>query len=113
MHGLTGNRKTTWTHKATKTFWPEKLLPTDLPKARILSFGYNAGVVGVLASANTLRDHGNDLAAELSNTRERDDTVSPALHLDRWKRLTLQNNRPIIFVVHSLGGLVIEQVSLN
>ncbi len=79
VHGLTGNRKSTWTHKGvTKTFWPEKLLPGDLPKARIFTFGYNASVAGVLESANTLRDHGNDLATQLSNKRERDGTVSNA-----------------------------------
>jgi hypothetical protein len=75
---LTGNLKSTWTYKETKVFWPEKLLPDDLPRARIMTFGYNAAVVKVLESANTLRDHGNDLATKLANKRERDGTVRSA-----------------------------------
>jgi hypothetical protein len=41
--------------------WAERLLPTDLPQARILTFGYGADIVRVLktASSTIVRDHGN------------------------------------------------------
>jgi protein SERAC1 len=78
VHGLTGNRETTWTHKQTKTFWPQNLLGVDLPNARILTFGYDADVMGVLkiAGSNTLRNHGKSLANELALRRMRSSSVS-------------------------------------
>jgi len=97
VHGLTGNRETTWTHKKTRTFWPLDLLPNDLPNARILTFGYDADVIRVLdaASSNSLRDHGKSLAHELGMNKKRAGAI----------------DRPTFFVAHSLGGLVCEQVN--
>lgn len=78
VHGLTGNRETTWTHKESKTFWPQTLLARDLPNARILTFGYDADIVGALkpAGSNTLRDHGKSLANDIALRRMRSRTVS-------------------------------------
>jgi hypothetical protein len=81
VHGLTGNRETTWTHKQSKTFWPQTLLAHDLPNARILTFGYDADIVGVLntAGSNTLRDHGKSLTNDVALRRIRSRTVSHIL----------------------------------
>ena len=78
VHGLTGNRETTWTHKQTKTFWPQTLLGRDLANARILTFGYDADIIGVLktAGSNTLRDHGKSLANDLALRRMKSRSVS-------------------------------------
>jgi protein SERAC1 len=77
VHGLTGNRETTWTHNQSKTFWPQTLLAPDLPNARILTFGYDADIVGALntAGSNTLRDHGKSLANDVALRRMRSRTV--------------------------------------
>ncbi|KAJ5835667.1 hypothetical protein N7447_001693 [Penicillium robsamsonii] len=98
VHGLTGNRETTWTFKPTRQFWPQKFLPEDLPNAHIITFGYDGDIVGALkvAGSNTLRDHGKTLAHELAVSRKR----------------SRSNHRPLIFVAHSLGGLVTEQALL-
>ncbi|KGO77204.1 hypothetical protein PITC_023280 [Penicillium italicum] len=98
VHGLTGNRETTWTHGSTKKFWPQDFLPKDLPTARIMTFGYDTDVIGALrvASSNTLRDHGKALADELAV----------------WRKMSRSNRRPLIFVAHGLGGLVTEQALL-
>jgi protein SERAC1 len=95
VHGLRGNRRDTWTHE-NKVFWPEEILPKDLPTARIMTFGYDADVVGITktAGSNTLRDHGKSLANALAMRRARSNST----------------DRPLIFVAHSLGGLVVEQV---
>lgn len=95
VHGLTGNRQNTWTHKD-GVFWPGDLLPQDLPTARIMTFGYDADVVSIVktAGSNTLRDHGKSLANDLAFRRARSNSAM----------------RPLIFVAHSLGGLVVEQV---
>lgn len=91
---MTGNRETTWTHK-NGTFWPG-LLGEDITNARIMTFGYDADIVRLwdMAGGNNLRSHGKDLAFDLSNLR------------------TNCEQRPIIFVAHSLGGLVCEQALL-
>lgn len=94
IHGLTGNRETTWTHK-NGTFWPS-LLGDDIENARVMTFGYDADVVRLwgTAGSNNLRNDGKDLAFDVSNLR------------------TDCEERPIIFVAHSLGGLVCEQALL-
>ncbi|KAJ6092418.1 hypothetical protein N7467_004387 [Penicillium canescens] len=79
-------------------FWPQHFLPKDLPTARIMTFGYDADIIGALkvAGSNTLRDHGKTLAHELAVSRKR----------------SKSNHRPLIFVAHSLGSLVTEQALL-
>lgn len=71
VHGLTGNRESTWTHKSSKTFWPQTLLPVDLPNIRIFTFGYDADIIRALdtAGSETLRDHGKSLAFDLAMRR--------------------------------------------
>ncbi len=77
VHGLTGNRANTWSHKESQTLWPKDLLAKDLETARIVTFGYDADIVNALdtASSNTLRDHGNSLALTLARWRVRTKSV--------------------------------------
>lgn len=98
VHGLTGNRETTWTDKSASVFWPAHLLHADIPNTRIVTFGYDADVVHFwgAASQNQVRNHALNLMNALSQLRERSET----------------EKRPIIFVVHSLGGLIFEDAML-
>ncbi|KAK4141525.1 vegetative incompatibility protein HET-E-1 [Dichotomopilus funicola] len=97
VHGLTGDRESTWTAEGQSTPWPKTLLPPKLEKARILTYGYDAYIVrkGV-ASSNRLIDHATNLLNDLTTDRACCNAPS----------------RPIIFVVHSLGGLVCKQAIL-
>lgn len=67
----------------------------DLPQARIITYGYDADVVHLTREAglNTVRDHATNLILDLSNLRGGHHQAT---------------GRPIIFVVHSLGGLVCQ-----
>jgi pimeloyl-ACP methyl ester carboxylesterase len=87
----------TWTNSSNQN-WAKSFLPLDFPQARIMTYGYDADVVRFWtnASTNRLRDHGKSLATSLSDRRGTEDT----------------EYRPIIFIVHSLGGLVCEQAFL-
>ena len=89
MHGLTGNRETTWTHKDTKVFWPYTLLAYDLPNVRILTSGYDVDIVRALdtAGSETLRDHGKSLANDLALRRMRSRSVCPFRYVKRRKAL--------------------------
>ncbi|KAK3489876.1 hypothetical protein B0T13DRAFT_490789 [Neurospora crassa] len=110
VHGFTGHPKSTWTLEAAKVqqrtraggqhgcdvFWPQDLLPTTVPSARILTYGYDTRirhfVLGQI-SKNSVPDHGRDFI----NT------------LEAWRRSWDEASRPLIFVAHSLGGLVVRE----
>ncbi|RYP12927.1 hypothetical protein DL765_007097 [Monosporascus sp. GIB2] len=99
--GLGGHPIETWQHEATaksktksKTLWPRDLLPGHIRDIRVWSFNYNCTIKGS-ASIGGIRDHANSLLRELFN-KEKEEEVNKA-------------PTPIVFVGHSLGGLVIKQ----
>ena len=77
IHGLTGDRESTWTAKGAAACWPESLLVNDLPQARIIMYGYDADVVNFwsMASQNTIGDHGQKFLTSLANLRDSTNTV--------------------------------------
>lgn len=77
IHGLKGDREKTWTAPGSIEPWPKTLLPTKLPTARILTFGYDAHVVdwhGVV-SRNRIGDHAWNLLTALARYRDEDGVV--------------------------------------
>ncbi|KAI0975133.1 hypothetical protein F4678DRAFT_419393 [Xylaria arbuscula] len=99
VHGLTGDREKTWTADTAHDPWVKSFLPTVILTARILSFGYDADILHFLkpAGQNSIGMHAADLVAHLAYQRDTTDS----------------SNRPIIFVAHSLGGLVCEDALLS
>ncbi|MCJ1405012.1 hypothetical protein MMC11_008238 [Xylographa trunciseda] len=124
VHGLTGHPKRTWSWSEEQTvnhslrskfkrlhlsstasvptrkesrsvFWPQELLKHTLPNARILTYGYDSLIghrLGQPVSTNTILDVGQNLLVSLAAQRR------------------LQPSRPIIFVAHSLGGILVKEV---
>ena len=94
VHGLTGNAYSTWLHKGTGVHWPSQLLQQDLLDVRILSFGYDADIANLRgpASLSRLSNHSENMVGDLVRKREDTNTES----------------RRIIFIAHSLGGLLTE-----
>jgi hypothetical protein len=77
VHGLRGSRKMTWTKNG--VFWPEALLTKDLEKCRIISFGYDSGVVHsdtAEITQGSLESDALDLCSLLTAERSMDGTVS-------------------------------------
>ena len=101
VHGLNGDPQKTWTSENSKTFWPNQLLAPILEeeKARILVYGYDADVTSFTdgASKDKIHNHAEHLVAELAANR----------------RIRKATERPIIFVAHSLGGLVVKRALIH
>ncbi|OKL55592.1 hypothetical protein UA08_09132 [Talaromyces atroroseus] len=73
-------------------FWPQDLLRHDCDRARILTWGYDSHVTKGYESANknNVFAHAKNLLANLKRDRP--------------------EGRPIIFVAHSLGGILVKEV---
>ena len=130
MHGLQGHPRKTWTwrdpeqktrkssqqrdsnhdrksrnpfarRKATselqsdvEVFWPADLLPQDCPQARILTFGYDSRVSRFFsgpANQSNVFSHARDFLYALNRGRQE------------------AQERPLIFVAHSLGGIILKE----
>ena len=77
IHGPTGDREESWTAPGASEPWPETLLPTEIPTARILLFGYDAIVTKWqdLASRTFISSYALSLLKSLATYREDDNTV--------------------------------------
>ncbi|KAJ5648210.1 hypothetical protein N7490_004582 [Penicillium lividum] len=97
VHGLNGHPHDSWTSKTTNCFWPVDLLPEVLAsqRPRILTYGYNSHVTAFTdgASRDSIVSHAETLASNLAANRSLRDC----------------SDRPIIFICHSLGGLVVKR----
>lgn len=78
-------------------FWPQDLLPLKLPKSRIFTWGYDVDIDHPFGSASTATvfQHASNLLSDLTDVRM------------SWE----EKQRPIIFIAHSLGGIVVKDVS--
>ncbi|KIH93448.1 hypothetical protein SPBR_04027 [Sporothrix brasiliensis 5110] len=101
VHGLNGQPKRTWTAK-NGLYWPAELLPETLKKspANILVYGYNADVYGrgteSSPSDNFIYQHAMTLVSHLTAFRQNRGT----------------SNNPLIWVTHSLGGILVKRALL-
>ncbi len=95
VHGLGGDPIDTWTCKTVSpsVFWPRDLLSKKQPRTRVLSFGYSASIYENTSIA-TIRDNARAMLDHLSCLRDEGG-----------------EDRPIVFLGHCLGGLIVEQVS--
>ncbi|KAF5231474.1 hypothetical protein FANTH_13386 [Fusarium anthophilum] len=88
--GLGGHALGSFKEKNGRFVWLRDALPSDIPNARILTYGYNSQLIGS-ESFQSLTDLGRTLQIDLEDIR---DSNKP---------------RSILFIGHSLGGLVIKE----
>lgn len=91
--GLAGHAFGSWRSRNSGKMWLRDIIPIDLPNARILTYGYDTKLAGSKSNARI-----SEYAKQFL------ETVMDARHGDP--------HRPIIFIGHSLGGLVIKEVSM-
>ncbi|RDW58786.1 hypothetical protein BP6252_13262 [Coleophoma cylindrospora] len=93
IHGLNGHYAKTWqaiNESGTTVNWIKDFLPQQMPEARIMSWGYNSRLLFSKSEA----DIGTFAAMLLENLLTYRDVLS---------------TRPLIFICHSLGGLVVKK----
>ncbi|OAQ75600.1 ankyrin repeats (3 copies) domain-containing protein [Purpureocillium lilacinum] len=96
IHGLGGHPVKTWRCPEDDHVWLRDSLPRRVPTARIMTFGYDSTVL-FGGSRSTANDFALDLATRL--------------RLER--RDHLEKQRPLIFVCHSLGGVVFKEFLIH
>ncbi|KAA8915033.1 hypothetical protein FN846DRAFT_4182 [Sphaerosporella brunnea] len=122
VHGLNGHRINTWrcSDLGNGTSWlnNKEMLPSRIPKARIMTFGYGAGDTSEVQVISRVRELALELLQSLHEKREdqvrtvdttsRPDPSWRSAFAHTWK---LQKSTvPLIFICHSLGGLVVKEL---
>lgn len=90
IHGLGGHAYNTWTDR--EKLWLRDFLPSQIPNARIMSYGYNSAVAFSKSVAGI-----EEFAEDLLN------------RLDNERATAEERARPIIFICHSLGGILVKK----
>ncbi|KAI9745365.1 MAG: hypothetical protein M1835_002606, partial [Candelina submexicana] len=80
-------------------FWPAEVLPDDHSDVRILTFGYDSNIInlGGPVDKNNISQHGRALLSAVLNDRRQQESLA----------------RPLIFVAHSLGGLLVKEALIE
>lgn len=97
VHGLGGDSHSTWRHSSGNLWLRELANSSKLRSARIMTFGYNATTfIRPLSKSSSGRTFtfAETLLNDLSDARSS----------------RVEKSRPIIFIGHSLGGIVIKRV---
>ncbi|KAM5342908.1 hypothetical protein ACJ41O_013874 [Fusarium nematophilum] len=90
--GLGSHALGSWKSPNSDDVWLRDFLPKDVPNIRVLLYGYDTVLPGSL-SKQSIEDLGGALLEQIIAFRARDET----------------SHRPIIFIGHSLGGLLIKE----
>src|SRR4051812_33961447 len=91
IHGLNGDAYKTWTDG--ERLWLQDYLPSAFPDARIFTYGYNSKIA---------------FSGSASNVKHYAITLLHRLHARR-RDFSDEGKRPIIFICHSLGGIVLKK----
>ncbi|KAH6620692.1 hypothetical protein B0J18DRAFT_430434 [Chaetomium sp. MPI-SDFR-AT-0129] len=98
VHGLNGSALGTWTTVDSGICWlsDPQFLPRYVLNARVLVWGYNgsfSSLTGADPSQDRIHDHAHTLVEDLST----------------YRKLSGTADKPIIFLCHSLGGIVVKR----
>ncbi|CAI6339178.1 unnamed protein product [Periconia digitata] len=99
IHGILEDGLQTWTEQKSNILWLRDLIPHDLPRVRVLSYRYKAAALTSPGEGTTDRilAQAQTLVAELTANRQLDNA----------------STRPIIFVCHGIGGLLVKRALVH
>lgn len=100
VHGLNEDSLGAWTDSATGILWLRDLLPHDGYVARVLSFGYD-GSPSSFFDADCETAPVTTIAGNLVS------------YLQADRELADCDQRPIIFICHGLGGLIVKKALMD
>ncbi|KAL7271292.1 hypothetical protein RUND412_005959 [Rhizina undulata] len=89
--GLGGYAYGSWRGKHTKKMWLLDFLAEDLPNCRTIIYGYNSNLKS--RGVHTIQDYKIEFLNEITEIRKSEEEIK----------------RPVIFIEHSFGGIVIVQ----
>lgn len=92
VHGLDGDARASWRCGGDGTFWP-RWLAADLAGVAVWTIGYDAWSSGWRGQSMPVPDRAINLMAQLQNAGLGD--------------------RPLCFVTHSMGGLLVKEILLH
>ena len=95
ISGLGSHAFGSWKHRDSQYMWLRDCLPHQLPGARVLIYGYDTKLAGSQSFQNIA-----DLASKFRAS------LKVALGSN-------EHNRPLIFVAHSLGGLILKRALIQ
>ncbi|KAI5793638.1 hypothetical protein FPQ18DRAFT_172068 [Pyronema domesticum] len=75
--------------------WLHDFLPREIQNARIMTYGYNSSFSKLNANSSNLYDYANDALQQIEKVR------------------SLNKSRPIVFIGHSLGCILISKILLK
>ncbi|KAM7184417.1 hypothetical protein V8F20_012240 [Naviculisporaceae sp. PSN 640] len=104
IHGLGGTSRMTWSKdRDIRLFWPGVFLPleNELSQTRIFTFGYNADVKSGIRTTSSILTFAKDLLYDLNYAL-----------VDETKGLRI-GQVPLVFVAHSMGGLVVKEAYIQ
>ncbi|KAH7411336.1 hypothetical protein BKA64DRAFT_618271 [Cadophora sp. MPI-SDFR-AT-0126] len=94
IHGLYEGQLDTWTDPQTKLLWLRDLFPHNELKVRVIAYGYDtASLLEPGGSADGILPQATSFIAELCAFRELSNT----------------SERPIVFVCHGFGGILLKR----
>jgi hypothetical protein len=108
VHGLNGDARQTWKDRTTGKLWLQDFLPNAIPDSRIMTFGYDSAFVFGSSMAG-LDDFALDLLDRIRATRQ-SEVLACNLLCSRYPDNFQAKNRPLVFICHSLGGIVVKKV---
>ncbi|KAJ6095744.1 hypothetical protein N7486_006490 [Penicillium sp. IBT 16267x] len=99
VHGLGEDSKGAWTHHATGTLWLRDLLPRSIHNARVLTFDYDSrpSFYTGIDFMDKVQSHATTLVADLEGERN----------------LGNASRRPVIFICHGLGGIIVKSALVH